>query len=78
MPRIQTPIRPLQIDYKCDICNQGFYRLIQSLFDAEPPQFLHECDNCGHQQCFTEKYPTIRYALEGQLLDLNKYVPSTF
>lgn len=73
MPREQKPIRPIQVDYLCDKCGVGYYRPVSAQLMANPPQFPHECTDCDDKKTFTERYPTIRYAWEGQLLDLEKY-----
>ncbi len=73
----QTPIRTIQVDYRCDECDQGHYRPEGHMLMSSPPKFPHNCNNCGHTQTFTEKYPTVRYALEGELLDLNNYKQQT-
>lgn len=45
---------------------------------SNPPIFPHTCIHCGDQKSFTEKYPTVRYAEEGELLDLDNYVEQTY
>ena len=75
MPRIQKPIRPIQIDYICDKCNVGHYRPAGAMWLSDPPQFPHKCTNaeCGDEKTFIERYPTLRYAEEGALIDLENY-----
>lgn len=73
----QTPIRTIQVDYKCDECGKGHYRPVGHMLMSSPPQFPHNCNNCSHAQTFTEKYPTVRYALESELLDLDNYKQQT-
>jgi hypothetical protein len=77
MPREQTPIRPIQVDYRCDSCNEGYYRPNGIVLTSMPPQFPHECSNCGDSKVFTEKYPTVRYTLEDSLLDMESYQQQT-
>lgn len=45
---------------------------------SNPPQFPHRCSKCDAEQVFTEKYPTVRYAEEGNLLDLDRYTQQTY
>ena len=77
MPREQMPIRPIQVDYRCDLCNVGFYRPNGINLTSMPPQFPHKCTKCGDEKTFTEKYPAVRYAREGELLDLDEYLQQT-
>lgn len=73
MPRIQMPLRPIQIDYVCDKCQKGKYRSTGTMLLSSPPQFPHECTECKDSRIFWEKYPTIRYVCEGDLLDFDYY-----
>ena len=73
MPREQQPLRPIQVDYRCDECEKGYYRPVNTMLLSDPPQFEHFCTECNHKQTFYEKYPTVRCAREGELLDLESY-----
>jgi len=77
MPRIQRPVRPILVDYICDKCGKGSYRHSgtdnMKVLWSNPPKFPHECTECGDRKYFIEKYPTIRYAYEGEVLDLENY-----
>lgn len=77
MPREQKPLRPIRVDYRCDKCGEGYYRPAGIMLSSNPPQFPHACSKCDDRMTFTEKYPTVRYALEGELLDLGKYEQQT-
>jgi hypothetical protein len=75
----QTPIRPIQVDYKCDECGNGYYRPTGNMLLCDPPKYPHRCNNekCDGNKVFTERYPTVRYAREAELLDLDNYIPQT-
>jgi DNA-directed RNA polymerase subunit RPC12/RpoP len=77
MGLIQLPIRPIQISYECDACKEGsmHYTGQHDFSDINNPTFTHECTKCKVQMLFKEKYPTVRYAKEGELLDLSQYTP---
>lgn len=77
MPREQIPLRPIRVDYRCDKCGEGHYRPTGIMLMSNPPKFPHACAHCGDSQTFTEKYPTVRYAAEGGLLDLSQYTQQT-
>ena len=77
MPREQRPLRPVQVDYRCDKCGDGYYRPEGAMLLSDPPQFNHNCTECGDQKTFTEKYPTVRYCKEAELLDLENYKQQT-
>jgi DNA-directed RNA polymerase subunit RPC12/RpoP len=74
MPREQQPLRPIKVDYRCDACGKGYYRPTRGLLLTAPPKFPHECTECGDKQTFLESYPTVRYAREGEGLNLDQYV----
>ena len=74
MPREQIPIRPIRVDYKCDTCGEGYYRHTGIVLTSYPPQFPHACNKCGDSRTFWERYPTLRYVGEGELLDLDNYI----
>lgn len=78
MPREQKPLRPIQVDYLCDKCEQGYYRPVGRMLLSDPPQFPHACTQCGNEKTFWEKYPTIRYVDEGAILDLKNYREQMF
>ena len=77
MSREQRPLRPIRVDYKCDKCDAGYMRSTGMMLMGNPPQFPHRCNACDQPQTFTEKYPTIKYAEEGELLNLNNYRQNT-
>ena len=77
MPRVQQVVQPIQVDYVCEECGKGHYRLYRSKPMMDPPEYLHKCDECGDSKCFNETYPCIRYAPERDLLNLDDYVQQT-
>ena len=77
MPREQKPIRPIQVDYRCDKCGEGHYRPTGMMLASNHPQFPHACNKCDDRKTFSERYPTVRYALEGGMLDLENYQQQT-
>lgn len=72
MPFKQVPVRPIQVLYICDSCDTGQYLPTGSMLLSDPPQFPHECSVCGDKRTFMEKYPTLRYVREGELLNLGE------
>jgi hypothetical protein len=73
----QYPMRPVLVDYRCDSCNAGYMRPSGSInFKNGSAVVPHKCTACHTVVEFSEKYPTIRYAREGELLDLKNYVPN--
>ena len=77
MSRVQRPLRPIRVDYRCDKCDAGHMRPTGVMLLSDPPKFPHQCEVCGEAQTFTEKYPTIQYAEEGELLNLRNYRQNT-
>ncbi len=73
MPLTQSPLRPIQVDRVCDKCGEGRMRPTGVALASYPPLFPHKCESCGAIDTFRQQYPTLRYAQEGQLLDLTKF-----
>jgi uncharacterized protein (DUF983 family) len=62
MPEQQFEITPVGVRYICDKCGEG--EMVQSgkiAWMTDPIQFPHQCTKCGHEQAFTDKYPTVRF-----------------
>ena len=74
MPLQQLPLRPIQLDYVCDECGEGHYRPTGTSLMSNPPQYPHRCDKCDHPHTFNERFPTIRYCKEGELLNLDDLI----
>lgn len=49
------------VDYTCDKCGKGQYRPDGYALMSSPPQYPHECNECGHKATFKVKYPYIEY-----------------
>ena len=73
MPRVQQALKPVRVKYICDECGEGEYRPKEKLLLSDPPQFPHACNQCGDETTLSEQYPTIRFCLEGELLDLENF-----
>ena len=72
--RESIPIQPHLIEYRCDNCGNGFYRVSGRIyFNEDIAQVPHACNSCGHSRIFTEKYPTIRYSKVGMDYDLSSF-----
>lgn len=76
------PVRPIQLNYKCDVCNNGYYYIIPGLAGfvitaniSDETKYKHQCNNpdCKDVKIFNKHYPRIEYTYEGQLLDLSYY-----
>lgn len=74
MPREQQPLRPILVDYHCDSCGNGHYRPTGMVLSSHPPQYPHRCDSCDEARTFHTEYPALRYAPEGELLDLDNFL----
>ena len=68
----------MRVDYKCDECEKGYMKPTGDIVCCCPPKFPHSCTECGAKLMFRERYPTIRYCPEGELLDLDKYIQPTY
>jgi DNA-directed RNA polymerase subunit RPC12/RpoP len=53
---------PYGVDYICDRCHTGLMEAHgKTAWLTDPIQHPHRCTNCGHEQAFTERYPTVRW-----------------
>ena len=62
MSEQEYKIKPVGVKYICDVCNEG--KMLPDgdiVLTSYPPQFPHKCDNCGHKENFTVKYPNVRF-----------------
>lgn len=61
------PVKPVGIEYICDICKVGrmqYQRLVFSgHMEHRETTFEHKCNHvdCGHVQEFPIQYPTVRF-----------------
>jgi hypothetical protein len=57
-------VKPVQVDYKCPKCEQGYLRPTEICHSTHPPLFPHKCTNCEYGETFSgKKYPYINYQI---------------
>lgn len=55
-------LTPVGVRYICDECGRGEMKHTGQTLLSSPPQHVHACDSCGHEQTFRGiTYPTIRW-----------------
>lgn len=61
MAEIQTNLTAYQVDYVCDVCEEGFM-VSELVIPSDPPQYHHRCTNmkCQQTQTFPKSYPIIQ------------------
>ena len=61
MPRIRRDIPAVKIEYVCDRCERGVYRLIhkQPVSTSYVLKWQHRCTHCGDLADFTVPYPLV-------------------
>ena len=61
MPRIRRQITAVKIEYVCDRCEQGVYRLVSKrpITSAYIHKWQHRCTHCSNLADFTVPYPLI-------------------
>lgn len=52
------PVVQVELRYRCDACGNGDM-IAQKIFPTDPPQWQHECNNCGAQLTLSVRYPTV-------------------
>lgn len=63
MAEVTFDVNTVGVDYVCDECKKGQMLFTKFLVDSvhEKHPYLHTCNNCKHEETFSEKYPTIRH-----------------
>ena len=63
MAQIKSPVKPVMIDFECDVCKVGRYRPTEISLTSFPPQYPHICNNeeCKDKKTFNQRYPKIIY-----------------
>ena len=61
MPRIRREIPAVKIEYVCDRCERGIYRLVSKKPTTTNyiHKWQHKCTHCGDQADFAVPYPLI-------------------
>ncbi len=61
MPRIRREVPAVKIEYVCDRCERGVYRLIakKPVTTRYVNKWQHRCSHCGDLADFTLPYPLI-------------------
>lgn len=55
-------VKTFEVDMICEKCNKGHMRPVGNIvLTTYPLQYPHECDNCGHVENYTKKYPYTIY-----------------
>lgn len=58
---VKEEVKTFTVRYKCDICNKGYLESTGVALLSYPPQYPHDCSNCGKGKVFKHKYPFMDY-----------------
>lgn len=50
-----------QIVMACEACESGEMRLTGVAYPTAPMQYVHKCNNCGHEEAYRRSYPYVIY-----------------
>jgi len=51
-------VKVLTVEMVCDKCGKGLMKPYgNNVFATYPPQYPHECNNCGHIESYPFQYP---------------------
>lgn len=64
MPEKTKKVKPIEVDYTCDVCHNGEMRHNGFPILSDPPQYPHYCTKCYAEKIFPQIYPYIKYELE--------------
>ena len=57
----EIKVEPYAVIQVCDNCKEGEMVPTNEIIFSKPPQYEHECTNCGGKINFNKTYPTINY-----------------
>lgn len=64
MAEVRRKLIPIEIDFKCPLCEIGFLRTTGEVLPTNPLKYPHKCNNptCDYQETFTGiTYPYTEY-----------------
>ena len=70
----KTEVRSFEVSYICDRCNEGMMIFTGITLTSYPPQYQHKCDQCSNTQNFRVVYPTIRYEVTDEIMNIRAKV----
>ena len=62
MGEVRRKVETYSVDMICPMCGTGIMRPTGAFVVlTSPPQYPHECPNCGYVKSYLEVYPRIEY-----------------
>ena len=61
MGEIKKIVNPVQVDMVCPKCGRGMMRPDNVVLTTSPPQYPHECNECGYTETYYVMYPYIMW-----------------
>ena len=63
MPRMSKNVEVEFIEFICEKCNKGVFRLdvLKKPIESSPKQWPHQCTHCQCESYFTVIYPLLKY-----------------
>jgi DNA-directed RNA polymerase subunit RPC12/RpoP len=61
MPEVKREVRPVEVNYICDVCGKGMMSRSGEI-ETKTGEIEHRCLICNHQQTFQwREYPRVDY-----------------
>ena len=57
MAEVKERVNTFVVRYRCDVCDKGYLESTGVALTSYPPQYPHDCSNCGKGKVFNQKYP---------------------
>jgi len=61
MPETKKEVKPVLVEYICDVCGEGKMVKTERSYPMKPPKFEYQCNKCGEINNFFKSYPTVEY-----------------
>lgn len=78
MPRIQRPLQPILVQYRCDECGEGNMEPTPGQNCGQPLKIEHSCTNCSTTIELDCEYPRVEYSDRDCGIDLTKWAERPF
>lgn len=63
---VKRKVVPVEIDYLCPDCKEGYMRPTGIAYATSPMKYPHKCTHCGSERTFFKEYPYVEFEYEDE------------